>query len=109
MVDLAYNDYVEIQQRGAGVRDGAGALEYPWPALRSIWCRVADLTVKEYLAANAEQSSGTLKVFCYWEDVSDVTASMRLAWGTRTLQITGTPMRAADGVRATIMCTESTS
>jgi len=109
MVDLAYNDYVEIQQRGEPTRDGAGAPTYPWPTLRAIWCRVADLTVKEYLAASAEQSAGTLKVFCYWDDVSDVTGEMRLAWGTRTLEITGRPMRAADGVRATIMCTEITS
>lgn len=109
MVDLAYNDYIEIQQRGVATRDAAGAPTYPWPTLRSIWCRVADLTVKEYLAASAEQASSTLKVFCYWDDVSDVTGAMRLAWGTRTLQIVGTPMRAADGVRATIMCTEITS
>ena len=106
MRELPFNDYVVIQQATV-TRDAIGAEVLSWGTLRSIWCRVSDLTVKEYLAADETQARRQVKVRCYGSDVSDVTPLMRIVHGSRTLEVTGL-VQSDWGDRATLMCWEVT-
>ena len=104
MRELPFNDYVEIQQASVA-RDAIGAETLTWSALRSIWCRVGDVSVREYLTADEMRPRREIKVRCYADDVSDVTAKMRVVHGSRTLSIEGL-LQNIEGDRTTLMCWE---
>ena len=107
MRELPLNDYVSIEQPTI-TRDGIGGEVRSWAELRAIWCRVADVSVKEFLSADEVQGRRTLKIRCYADDVSDVTPAMRVVIGSRTLQVDGV-LKNAEGDRAWLMCWELTT
>lgn len=107
MRELPFNDYVAITQTTV-TRDDIGGVVNSWGTLRSIWCRVEDVTAREYLANTEPQAERITKVRCYWDDVSDVTAAMQITHGARTLLIEGV-LRSAQGGRAILMCRELTT
>lgn len=106
MRELPFNDYVVIQQATV-TRDAIGAETLSWATLRSIWCRVGDMSVKEYLAADETKSRRTVKVRGYSADLADVTAKMRIVHGPRTLEVEGL-VQSDWGDRSTLMCWEIT-
>ena len=107
MSEYAFNDYATIES-AAQSRDTDGAVILTWSTLRSVWCRVEDETVREYLQADEPQAKRMVKVRCYWDDISDVTAAMRVTFGSRTLRIEGV-LKSALGDRGHLMCEEMTT
>jgi SPP1 family predicted phage head-tail adaptor len=107
MRELAFNDFVTIQAATV-TTDAIGAEVLTWGTHRAIWCRVGDVSVKEYLAADATQGRRSVKIRCYWDDVADVTPEMQVIHGSRTLQIEGV-IRSDFGDRAHLMCWEATT
>lgn len=106
MRELPFNDYVTIQVASVA-RDAIGAETLTWATHRAIWCRVGDVSIKEYLAADQQQAKRIVKVRCYADDVSDVTAKMRIVHGSRTLEIEG-PHTGDYGDRTELRCWEIT-
>lgn len=107
MRELPFNDYVSIQQATV-TRDAIGGEVRSWAELRAIWCRVADVSVKEYLAADEVQGKRVVKIRCYRDDVADVTPLMRVVIGSRTLEVEGA-LSNLEGDRAWLMCWEQTT
>jgi SPP1 family predicted phage head-tail adaptor len=106
MRELPFNDYVTVQVASV-TRDAIGAETLSWATHRAIWCRVGDVSIKEYLAADQQQAKRIVKVRCYATDVSDVTAKMRIVHGSRTLEIEG-PHTNEYGDRTELRCWEIT-
>lgn len=106
MRELPFNDYVTVQVATV-TRDAIGAETLSWATHRAIWCRVGDVSIKEYLAADQQQAKRIVKVRCYATDVSDVTAKMRVIHGSRTLEIEG-PHTNEYGDRTELRCWEIT-
>jgi SPP1 family predicted phage head-tail adaptor len=106
MRELPFNDYVTVQVATV-TRDAIGAETLSWATHRAIWCRVGDVSIKEYLAADQQQAKRIVKVRCYATDVSDVTAKMRIVHGSRTLEIEG-PHTNEYGDRTELRCWEIT-
>lgn len=106
MRELPFNDYVTVQAATV-TRDAIGAETLSWATHRAIWCRVGDVSIKEYLAADQQQAKRIVKVRCYATDVSDVTAKMRIVHGSRTLEIEG-PHTNEYGDRTELRCWEIT-
>mgnify|MGYP003597368233 CR=1 FL=1 len=106
MRELPFNDYVTIQSATV-TRDAIGAETLTWATHRAIWCRVGDVSIKEYLAADQQQAKRIVKVRCYADDVSDVTPKMRIVHGSRTLEIEG-PHTGDYGDRTELRCWEIT-
>lgn len=106
MRELPFNDYVTVQVATV-TRDAIGAETISWATHRAIWCRVGDVSIKEYLAADQQQAKRIVKVRCYATDVSDVTAKMRIVHGSRTLEIEG-PHTNEYGDRTELRCWEIT-
>lgn len=106
MRELPFNDYVTVQVASV-TRDAIGAETLSWATHRAIWCRVGDVSIKEYLAADQQQAKRIVKVRCYATDVSDVTAKMRVIHGSRTLEVEGL-VQSDWGDRSTLMCWETT-
>lgn len=106
MRELPFNDYVTVQVATV-TRDAIGAETLSWATHRAIWCRVGDVSIKEYLAADQQQARRIVKVRCYATDVSDVTAKMRIVHGSRTLEIEG-PHTNEYGDRTELRCWEIT-
>lgn len=106
MREFPMNDYVVIQSASIS-RDAIGAETKSWSTLREIWCRVGDVSVREYLTADEMRPRRVVKVRCFADDVSDVTAKMRIVHGSRTLEVEGL-VQSDWGDRSTLMCWEIT-
>ena len=77
------------------------------PQHRAIWCRVGDISIKEYPLPISSRQSVPSRCAVTPTDVSDVTAKMRVVHGSRTLEVEG--LAQSDwGDRSTLMRWEIT-
>ena len=66
---------------------GTGAMEIVWTDLSSVWASVEPASVREFIAAGAEQSEVSGKVIMRKRD--DVNATMRIVYRGLVYQILG--------------------
>lgn len=78
------DQYVTIQQGTEG-QDTTGEPDMTWATLASIWAMIEPLRGNELLGA--QKVSATANFGVRIRARSDVTAKMRIIWGTRTLDI----------------------
>lgn len=106
-LNRTFNDRATIQS-ATDVQGSDGAITQTWADVRTIWCSVEDLSVREFLTANQERGKRILKLITYWQHVKDVTPSNRVAFGARTLEVVGV-LKSIDGFWGTVMCEEETT
>ena len=69
------------------VADGLGGSTDTWATLATVWAEIRPLTSKELEVSGQVQAQGGYRVTI--RSRSDVTAAMRITWGSRTLEING--------------------
>jgi SPP1 family predicted phage head-tail adaptor len=71
------------------VDDGEGGKSTTWTSIASVPAAVESLNRQERLQAAASETTVTHRVLIRWID--GVTATARLYWGTRVLEVVGPP------------------
>jgi len=92
-------------QKKSVVKDGEGIPTETWADVCSVMAAVEPLRGREYFVAAAANAENTIRVRIRYR--SDVTADMRVLYGTRLLQIKSPPIDPEDRHRELhLMCME---
>lgn len=94
---------VTLQRRVVG-KDAVGQPSTTWQDVATVWASVRPVRGRDFLAAAGQQATFDAQVQIRWRN--DVTAGMRVLWGTQPLEIVGEPID-ADGARVLLelLCT----
>lgn len=79
---------VTIQKPGPGVQDpDTGAMTYPWQEVAQVWASIEPLSVRDFMAAGANQSEISARIVIRYR--SGIDSTMRILEGGRVFNIKG--------------------
>ncbi len=83
-----FYEQIVIEQR-ASVTGSRGPTGSTWSTLATVWAQVKPMSAREAARSGQQEPVTEYTVTTHYR--SDVTAAMRITWGSRTLQIIAPP------------------